>query len=371
MELIPENPGFESPRADEYRTHHASSAAWAASAAMHDSVDLLLRPFRSGQWLRFSLLCLVLGGGTPSAAFDWSLGVIPADLRLEEFAARVREYLAQHLWLVAVSLAIVFATGIFILFLRASFRMLLVGAIIRRRAALCPVWGQTRILRHSYFRWLLGTLGSAGLFVTVISLLAFPYLRASSAAGIRSVLFWILLGATLVLDILVGLAMALVVTLTDDLIVPIMYAERLTVLPAWKRLMEMASREPWTFLTYLLWRFGLSLVLGVLVMFLVFSALLTLFSGAMIAAASVVLTLHAWGMRWVWNAATLVITAGGIGILMMVVLLVLSLASMPSQVFLQNFGMRFVAARLPSLEVLLIHPNFTIPSPVAQDGQIP
>ncbi|MGH9455127.1 MAG: DUF7544 domain-containing protein [Terriglobia bacterium] len=362
MELIPENPAAGTAQGEQSRTRREFSAASAASAAAHDSVDLLLRPFNAGQWVKFSLLCLVLGGGTPSAAFDWSLGALPGDISLEQFAARVREYLAQHLWLVAVAVGIVLGTSILILFLRASFRMVLVGSIIRRRLVLNPVWGETRTFRHSYFRWLIGTLGSAGVFVTVISLLSFPYLRVSAAVGLRSVLFWIMLGAILALDILVGVALAVVVTLTDDLVVPIMYAERITVLPAWKRLSEIASREPWTFLTYLLWRFALSLALGILVMFLVFSAILTLFSGAVITAASVVLTLHAWGMKWVWNAATVAIAAGGMGVLMMVVVLVLSLVAMPGQVFLQDFGMRFIAARLPSLEVLLIRPDFQVSS---------
>lgn len=370
LDLIPENPAAGTAKAEPLRTRSASSAVSAASAAAHDSVDLLLRPFNATQWLKFSLLCLVLGGGTPSAAFDWSLGALPGDISLEQFAARVREYMAQHLWLVAVGLGIVFGTSILILFLRASFRVVLVGSIIRRRMVLSPVWGETRTFRHSYFRWLLGMLGSAGIFVTLISLLSFPYLRVSAATGLRSVLFWVLLGAILALDILVGVALAVAVTLTDDLVVPIMYAERLTILPAWKRLIEMASREPWTFLTYLFWRFALSLVLGVLVVFLVFSALLTLFSGAVITAASVVLTLHAWGMKWVWNAATLAIAAGGMGILMIVVLLVLSLVSMPSQVFLQDFGMQFIAARLPSLEVLLIRPDFPILASLEKTGGV-
>ena len=341
--------------------------AAAASAAMHDSLDLLLGPFRPGQWLKFSLLCLVLGGGTPSAAFDWSLGALPGGLRLEAIAARAREYLAVHAWLVAAAVVMAFGAGILILFLRASFRMVLVGSIIRRSVALRSVWGPTKTLRISYFRWLLVTLGSVGVLVTVVSLLAFPYLRASAAAGLRSFSFWILLGATLSLDVMVGVGLAVLITLTDDLVVPIMYAERLTVLPAWKRLIGMARRDALAFVTYLFWRLALSLALGVLVMLLVFSALLALFSGAIITVALVVLTLHAWGMKWVWNAATLAIAAGGMGTLMLVVLLVLSLVSMPGQVFLQNFGMRFLAARLPSLEVLLVRPNFTMHS-LHEDG---
>jgi len=368
LDRIPPIVAAGTSRTEEFQTRRKSSVAAAASAAMHDSVDLLLGPFRAGQWLKFSLLCLVLGGGTPSAAFDWSLGALPSGLRLEAFAARARDYLAMHLWLVAAAGVMAFSAGILILFLRASFRMVLVGSIILRRFALRPVWGPTKAFRNSYFRWLLVTLGSVGALVTFVSLLAFPYLHASAAAGLRSFSFWILLGATLSLDILVGVALAVLVTLTDDLVVPIMYAEKLTVLPAWKRLIKMASRDAGSFLIYLFWRLVLSLALGVLVMLLVFSALLALFSGAIITVASVVLTLHAWGMKWVWNGATLAIAAGGMGTLMMVVLLVLSLASMPGQVFLQNFGIRFIAARLPSLEVLLIHPNITIGSLLENGG---
>jgi hypothetical protein len=360
LERFPNHPAAEKRQRAKSRERREDSATSAASAAAHDSVDLLLRPFNPVQWLKFSLLCLVLGGGTPSAAFNWSMDALPGGISIEQFTVRVRVYLAHHLWLVAVAGGVVLGAAILVLYLRASFRLLLVGSIVCRRMSLTPVWKQTTALRYSYFRWLLLTLASAGALITIVSLVAFPYLRTTAAAGLRSAFFWITLGGVLTLDIVVGVALAVVILLTDDLAAPIMYAEGLTVLPAWKRLIAMFWREPWTFLSYLVLRIALSLALGVLVMFLVFSALLTLFSGAIITAAAFVLMLHAWHLQWIWNAATIALVAGGMAVFTSVVLLVLSLVSMPSQVFLQDFGMRFIAARLPSLEILLIRPDFQI-----------
>jgi hypothetical protein len=366
--LIPENPIAGTEKTEGFERHSAVSALPAALLAFHDTVDLLLRPFCPRQWLKFSLLCLALAGGTPSAAFDWSLGALPSDMGVRQFTAHAREYLARHLWLVALGALVILGTGIFLLFLRASFRFILVGAIIQRRIAFGPLWQETRTLRHSYFRWLLGVLGAAGFFITLLSLLSFPYLRVSAAEGLRSVTFWILLAIILATDILAGLFVAVVITLTDDLAVPIMYTGKVLIAPAWRRLLEIAGRNPWAFISYIAWRFALSLLLGILVMFLVFSALVTLFSGAIITSAAVVLTLHAWGAAWAWNVATVAIAGTGLGIIILAALLVLSLVSMPAQVFLQSFGMRFTAAHVPLLEVLLIRPESSLLSPFEVSG---
>ena len=57
----------------ESRQSASRHATRALVAAFHDTADLLLRPVDAGRWLKLSVLCLLLGGGTPSAAFNWGL----------------------------------------------------------------------------------------------------------------------------------------------------------------------------------------------------------------------------------------------------------------------------------------------------------
>ena len=38
---------------------------------------LLFRPFIGRRWIALSVVCLFLGGGTSTAAFQWGFGALP------------------------------------------------------------------------------------------------------------------------------------------------------------------------------------------------------------------------------------------------------------------------------------------------------
>jgi hypothetical protein len=56
-----------------------TSPGGALASAFSDAVQLLLNPFAPRRWIKLSLVCLFLGGGTMSAAFHWSLSALPSD----------------------------------------------------------------------------------------------------------------------------------------------------------------------------------------------------------------------------------------------------------------------------------------------------
>jgi hypothetical protein len=337
----------------EPRRSASRQATGALVAAFHDTADLLLRPVDAVRWLKLSVLCLFLGGGTPSAAFNWSLGSLPGDIGFREFIGRVRETVLAHVWLIAMaSLA---GLGLFVgtLYLRSIFRFALVDAIARREVRLRCSLRETRKSGRSYFRWLLGVVAGVSLSLLAGGILVYPYLRAAAAQGIRSPSFWTILVGVLVADILVGLVVALVVVLTDDFVVPIMYAEHLPLLPAWASLVPKLRAEPAAFAVYVLLRFAVAVATSVAALFLLFPLLLGLFSGAIISGAVVVLLLHLLGFYWSWNPLTFSLALAGLAVLISLVLAVLSVVAMPAQVLIQDFGIRFIAARFPSLQDVL------------------
>jgi len=325
----------------------------ALSQAYEDILTLLFKPFNLGRWLWLSLICLFLGGGTPSAAFNWALGTLPSDIGFQTSLGRAREYATEHLWVIAVLSLMGLAIILAVLYLRSLFRFILVDVIVKQEVAPGRAWRETRSIGRSYFRWLLGALGVILLALLGGAVIAYPYLRAAAASGIRSGTFWVTLIAILLADVLFGLGLAIVIVLTDDLAVPLMYAEQLRLPAAWRKLSHHLRAEPVAFTVYVLLRFAVGVATGVAILFFLFPVLLGLFSGAIMTGALVVLTLHLLGMLWSWSPFTIALAAAGLAVLLSLVLILLSVVGMPAQVFIQDFGLRFIASRSPALQQLL------------------
>jgi hypothetical protein len=324
----------------------------ALTSAFSDTIQLLLNPFDARRWIKLSVVCLFLGGGATSAAFHWSLGTLPGDLGLEEVLGRLRDYLVQHSWLIVLAMALGFSLAVALVYLRAICRFVLVDSILRGEAFLRGSLPQVRSLAHSYFLWLLGALVFVGTALGTGIVVVFPYLRTAAASGTHSVAFSMTLAGLVAAQVLLGLAFAVVITLTDDFAVPIMYAERLCLLAGWRKLGRTMKAEAGAFTLYVVLRFVVSVGVGTAVLFVLFPTLVVLFSGAIIVAALVVLTLQVVGFAWVWTPLTVVLAALAILVFTGLLLILLSVAGMPGQVFLQGFGMRFVASRVPALDAL-------------------
>lgn len=329
------------------------SAVQAFSHAWDDTLEFLFRPLDVARWLWLSFVCLFLGGGTASAAFNWSLGSLPGNAGFDRAMGVARQYVFDHLWLIIPAVTLGLGVVLALLYLRAAFRFLLVDALVSRQVRLAAAWAETRSLGRSYFGWLLTTLVLVGAALTLGALAVFPHLRSLAATDIRSVAFWATLIALLLGDILVGLFLALMITLTDDLVVPIMYAEGLALLPAWKRLWRTLRAEAGVFAVYVLLRFAVAVAVGAATLFFLFPILVGLFSGAIITGVLVVLGLRLLGIAWAWNPLTTALAAAALLLLTGLVLILLSVVGMPGQLLIQDFGIRFIGSRVPALEARL------------------
>lgn len=341
------------------------AATRALTAAFHDTVDLLVKPLDASRWLKLSILCLFLGGGTPSAAFNWSLGSLPGDIGFRGLMAGARETIAEHAWLIAVVSMAALALLLGLLYLRSVFRFVLVDGILKREVRFRRSLQQTRRVGRSYFRWLLAAVVVITIAFVGGNALAYPYLRSAVSAGMRSPAFWATLAAVLTIDVLIGLSVALVIVLTDDLVVPIMYAESLPLLAAWRKLGLRLRAEPWAFAVYVFLRVCVAIATMVVTISLLIPLLLGLFSGAIVTGALAVLGLHFLGYAWSWNPVSISLTSAALAILVSLTLVLLSVVGMPAQVLIQDFGIRFIASRCPSVESVL-----PPPIPTAGDGSL-
>jgi hypothetical protein len=320
--------------------------------ALHDTLRLLFRPFHGWRWVKLTVVCLFLGGGTATAAFHWSLGSLPGDIHLSEMFLRAADYVTQSSWLIILTITLGLGVALGWLYLRSVFRFVLVDSIFREDVFLGPAWTGLRPLGQSYFFWLVGALAALGITFSAVTIAVYPYLQAPASRGPHSLVPSLLLVALLASIVLVGFVVALLVVLTDDLVVPLMYTGRMPLARAWRKIASAMRAEPATFAVYLLLRLAVAIGIGVAVLFFLFPVLLSFFSAAIIAAALVVLILHALGLGWVWNPITMLLAVAALLLLSSMLLILLSVVGMPGQVFLQDFGIHFIASRFPSLEAL-------------------
>jgi len=335
-----------------------SSPVKALIDAFLDTVQLLFNPLDASRWLKLSAVCLFLGGGTASAAFHWSLSALPSDVGFQETLVQLRLYLARLPGLLSLSIALAVSLGVVIIYVRATCRFALVETILKGEIRFRRGWLERGPLARSYFFWLLGALAALGTMLGAGMLFALPHLRAEAGVGDHSLVYSIMLAGIFLGEVLVGMVAGLLITLTDDFAVPIMYAERLPLLAAWRKLAGMLREEAGAFTLYFLLRLVVSVAIGVAVLLFLFPALVALFSGAIIVGVLVVMTLRLVGLAWVWTPLAILVGALALSVLMGLLLILLGLAGMPGQVLLQNFGMRFVSSRLPALDSL-----WPIPSP--------
>ena len=327
------------------------TSPWQAlSAAFGDTLQLLFNPFIGRRWIKLSLICLVLGGGTSSAAFQWSFGSLRYDPSFRELLNQAWTYIGQNLWLVALLTALSIGLILILLYFRAMCRFMLVDAVLRQRVGLVAAWRTVGPLGRSYFLWLLGFLLLLGGIITGLAIVAFPTLRAFATAATPPIAAWMVLIGILVIGMLVSLLIALLVILTDDLVVPTMYAERVSLPAAWRKLWVCLRAEVATFAGYILMRLAVSVGTGLAALFFLFPSLVGFFSGSVIVVVLFVGALRVVGVMWAWNPFTIGLAGLALLVLTALLLILLSVVGMPALVLLQSLGIRFIGSRVPAVE---------------------
>lgn len=340
---------FVSPRRVE---GSALSPIESLSPAWEDTVRLLFRPFISSRWIALSGVCLFLGGGTWTAAFQWGFGALPFDFHISDVFLRVRFIIAQHLSLIVLAAILSLGLILGLTYVRCVLRFVLIDALIQQNVAVGAAWRSLKSLGSSYFLWLLGVVG--GIVVVAFGIM-FASLRFLGFVREADGPWWVaslLLGTELVGVVLIGLLVAILITLTDDLVAPLMYADRTSLPAAWRIVWRISRRDHSQFLVYVVLRFAVSMVISVAVLFVLFPTLMGLSSGAIVTTALVILGLRVMGLAWVWNPVTILLGALALCIFTGLLFALLSVVGMPGQVYLQNYGVRFIASRVPSLEAL-------------------
>ena len=327
------------------------ASPWQAlAAAFGDTLQILFNPFLGRRWVKLSLICLLLGGGTSSAAFEWSFGSLRHDPAFRELLNRAWTYVGCNLWLVTLMTALGISLALLLLYFRAMCRFLLVDTLLRQQVWLTEAWRTAGTPGRSYFLWLLSFLLVLGATIAALGFAAFPSLRIFASASTPPVAAWVALAGVLVIGLLLGLLITVLVILTDDLAIPLMYAERVSLPAAWRRLWACLRTEAGAFAGYVLMRLAVSVGTGLAALFFLFPSLVGFFSGSVIVVVLFVGALRLIGVIWTWNLFTISLAGLALLVLTALLLVLLSVVGMPALVLLQNLGIRFIGSRFPSVE---------------------
>jgi len=346
---IPHHPRFIPTRRHEAG---ALSPIESLSPAWDATLRLLFRPFTHRRWIALSIVCLFLGGGTSTAAFQWGFGALPIDLHAPELLFRIRLMMAQHASLIVLAGILSLGLVLSLIYLRCVLRFVLIDAVIKQEVTVREAWKSLESYGRSYFLWLLGVVGAVLVIVCAAAIASFRYLRFIREAGHPEWVASLLLVTELAAVVGIGLLVAIIITLTDDLVAPLVYAEHISLPGAWRVVWKMARRDSGTFLFYVVLRFAVGMGISIGVLFVLFPVLMGLSSGALVTAAVVILALRVVGLAWAWNPVTFVLGALALSIFTALLFALLSVIGMPGQVYLQNYGVRFIASRVPSLGAL-------------------
>lgn len=260
--------------------------------------------------------------------------------------------MAQHFSLIVLAVILSLSLILGLIYTRCVFRFVLIEAVIKQDIVLDTAWRGSTPFGRAYFLWLVGVVGSILAIVSGVMIVSLHFTGLLREAGYPWWVTSLLLVAELVAIVFIGLLVAILITLTDDLVAPLMYADKISLPAAWKVIWRIWRRDTSTFLFYIVLRFAVSMGISVLVLFVLFPVLMGVSSGALVTAALVLLALRMVGLAWAWNPVTIVFGALALGILTVLVFALLSVVGMPGQVYIQNYGVRFIASRVPSVGTL-------------------
>ncbi|MDD3621365.1 MAG: hypothetical protein PHQ81_03060 [Methanofollis sp.] len=224
----------------------------------------LLWPFHAGIWLRLAVIALFVGGAGGFNPFSYNFGganqidqtAVPAGLELSD---------PTILLIVGAILLI----GLLFFYLGSVFQFVFVDCLSSGEVSLSRTFGLRtgKGLRLFLFQVLLILLLIAAMALLVV-LFVLP-----AAAGGRGTLIYGLLVLILVL-LLLALLFGVILTLTTDFVVPVMIARDCGVIEGWRKVWGFLVADLKNTLVYLVTRFILGIVVGIILFILVLLVLL-------------------------------------------------------------------------------------------------
>jgi hypothetical protein len=231
---------------------------------------ILFRPFDLVKWLKLGFCAFLAtllgdcGGGAGNSGSTWQESGGRGEVE------RAKDWVADNLAVVlgigAVVFLVIGAFLVLLTWLQSRGRFMFLDGVVSDRGAVVEPWKRFRAEGNSLFRFSLALY--VGYFVLAAAAVAVGLFLAwedveSARFGAAAVLGLVIGGGALVT---LGLSIAIVDTLLNDLVVPAMYVARCSVGEGWRVVSrEVLAGRGGTVVLYLLMKLAIAVVTGVLV----------------------------------------------------------------------------------------------------------
>ena len=346
------------------------SAVDCVQPALQHTRAQLFNPFRWGQWSRLALVGILavelhvggcsfgnFGSGWPRIPHKSQNGFlqskVPSSLLSFNPAyipEQISQHIAQFLGLILVGLLVFAVLGTIFLYISSVFRFILFDSVLTRQCSIGDGWQKWRRAGGRFFLWQVAF--QIALWISTIILIGIP-LGFAFAAGwmtdLRQHIGRMIIGILLLggLFLIFALTIAVIQVLAKDFLVPIMALEDLDFADGWHRLLAMIRLEKGRYAIYLLLKFVLSIVAGI--MFSIIAIIPALF--VIVPTIIAVVAGRAAGMGLNVTTISLMIIFGSL--LLFLLFYLVAFVSVPATVFFPAYALHFLAARYPRLDAIL------------------
>jgi hypothetical protein len=337
------------------------SAIEAIHPAFQRLKAMMFRPFRMKTWLKVGLIGWLAGAMASSGSFNFNVPPAPGEMprasgkSVEDFIRSL--HLGNYIPLIVIVVILVLTIAVAFVYLFCRFRFILFDTVLSTDANIERGWSRYRRQAHRYLGfWLIYTfIAWAAMFFIVV----LPLWRAYKHGIFQSDDFlstFLRLLVPIMLGVMAfALVGAIVSTLANDFIVPMLALDDLPIGRAWAQLKTAILAEPGTWAGYLGMKFLLSIAAGIITSIAAFVVglicLLVLLIPGVVIGILVAIIARALGPV----GLVLGILAAVIGILVLVALgLTMALmATAPNAVFFTAYSFYFFGGRYPKLGAIL------------------
>lgn len=233
-------------------------------------VNMLFKPFDISRWfmLGFTAWLSTLGeGGFSSSVGD--LGNLGDSADMEGVGNVFREHMVMVVAIVFAIVVISVVIGLVLLWVRSRGKFMFLYNVALNRTEVKRPWRDWADQGNSLFWWtfVFGLVYFLGMMVAIGigAGIALPSIQAQTFGP--SAVVGIAIGSLLMIAAMI--LFGFVATFLEDFIIPIMYLDASRATEAWHRFMPVFKAQAGTFILYGLFRFGLSILLAIVIMALV------------------------------------------------------------------------------------------------------
>lgn len=239
---------------------------------------MLFRPFDFSKWLAIGFCSWLAGlGGSSGGNFNFNRAnqQLPRDIGHE--LTRLQHYLVENLvWVIPVAvvvLLLILGLVVLLMWLGSRGTFMFLHCVVRDRGEVAAPWREYRREGNSLLRFRL-ILAGCGVILILFAVALFVFLAWGGIGWVAAAGHFPSHSPGLITGLVIGglvfflvwLTLVIVMTFTNQFVVPIMFQRRCSCTEAWGEFLVLLREHPWSFLRYLLFAAVIAIVVLLIIL---------------------------------------------------------------------------------------------------------